>query len=96
MAKKAKSRSARQLAQAPEPSPWITFFDPQPSPWRVFEPQPSPWIVFDPQPQPWVTQLGPGAVRELRRIQTQHVKAVQALQSKTLDRAAKVIKKAAR
>jgi hypothetical protein len=40
--------------------------------------------------------LGPGAVGELRRIQTQHVKDVQALQSKTLDRAAKVIKKAAR
>jgi len=86
MAKKAKSRSARPLALEPEPSPWITFFDPQPSPWNV----------LDPQPQPWIAQLGPGAVGELRRIQTQHVKDVQTLQSKTLDRAAKVIKKAGR
>jgi hypothetical protein len=96
MAKKAKSRWARQLALEPEPSPWITFFNPQPSPWRVFAPEPATWIVFDPQPSPWITQLGPGAVRELRRIQTQHVEDVQALQSNTLDRAAKVIKKAGR
>jgi hypothetical protein len=105
MAKKAKSRSARQLAEPfifnprvvwePQPSPWIAF-KPQPFPWRAFDPVPVPWLAVAPEPSPWVTQLGPGAVRELRRIQTQHHKDVLALQSKTLDRATKVIKKAGR
>lgn len=105
MAKKAKSRSARPLAQNPLPVPWIAFrpspqpwiaFKPQPFPWRAFDPVPVPWLAVEPEPSPWVKQLGPGAVRELRRIQTQHHKDVLALQSKTLDRATKVIKKAGR